>query len=103
MNKFIDLSFLKDIFNFKDSTRSDKAKKNIIILFVLHVFNFFSIMALVPVTIDYLGKVEYGIWLTLASILSWLINLDFGIGNGLRNKLEYILARPMLFLLLEFL
>jgi O-antigen/teichoic acid export membrane protein len=49
-------------------------------------------MALVPVTIDYLGKVEYGIWLTLASILSWLINLDFGIGNGLRNKLAEALA-----------
>lgn len=59
---------------------------------MLHFFNFFSIMALVPVTIDYLGKVEYGIWLTLASILSWLINLDFGIGNGLRNKLSEALA-----------
>ena len=49
-------------------------------------------MALVPVAIDYLGKIEYGIWLTLASILSWLINLDFGIGNGLRNKLSEALA-----------
>lgn len=49
-------------------------------------------MALVPVSIKYLGNVEYGIWLTLASILSWLINLDFGIGNGLRNKLAEALA-----------
>jgi O-antigen/teichoic acid export membrane protein len=49
-------------------------------------------MALVPVSIAYLGNVEYGIWLTLASILSWLINLDFGIGNGLRNKLAESLA-----------
>ncbi|HCY74351.1 MAG TPA: hypothetical protein DHV28_00385 [Ignavibacteriales bacterium] len=79
--------YLKDLFKFKDSSRSDLAKKNIIILFVLHVFNFFSIMALVPVTLDYLGNKDYGIWLTLASMLSWLINLDFGIGNGLRNKL----------------
>lgn len=78
---------LNELFNFKDSSRSDLAKKNIIILFVLHVFNFFSIMALVPVTLDYLGNKDYGIWLTLASMLSWLINLDFGIGNGLRNKL----------------
>ncbi|MDP2362735.1 MAG: MATE family efflux transporter [Ignavibacteria bacterium] len=81
-----------ELFNLKNSSRSEKAKKNIIILFMLHFFNFFSIMALVPVTIDYLGKVEYGIWLTLASILSWLINLDFGIGNGLRNKLAEALA-----------
>lgn len=81
-----------ELFKFKDSSRSDKAKKNIIILFVLHVFNFVSIMALVPVTLNYLGKEDYGIWLTLASILSWLINLDFGIGNGLRNKLAEALA-----------
>lgn len=49
-------------------------------------------MAIVPVTLNYLGKTEYGIWLTLASILSWLINLDFGLGNGLRNKLAESLA-----------
>lgn len=49
-------------------------------------------MAVVPVTLNYLGKTEYGIWLTLASILSWLINLDFGLGNGLRNKLAEALA-----------
>lgn len=49
-------------------------------------------MAIVPVTLNYLGKIEYGIWLTLASILSWLINLDFGLGNGLRNKLAEALA-----------
>ncbi|HQF41474.1 MAG TPA: oligosaccharide flippase family protein [Ignavibacteriaceae bacterium] len=83
---------ISELFSFKNSSRSEKAKKNIIILFILQVFNFFSIMALVPVSINYLGKVEYGIWLTLASILSWLINLDFGIGNGLRNKLAESLA-----------
>jgi O-antigen/teichoic acid export membrane protein len=49
-------------------------------------------MAIVPVTLNYLGKTEYGIWLTLASILNWLINLDFGLGNGLRNKLAEALA-----------
>ncbi len=49
-------------------------------------------MAIVPVALNYLGKAEYGIWLTLASILSWLINLDFGLGNGLRNKLAEAIA-----------
>lgn len=47
---------------------------------------------IVPVSINYLGSIDYGIWLTFASILSWLINLDFGIGNGLRNKLTEALA-----------
>lgn len=92
MKKFIDLNFLKNPLDFKNSSRSDKAKKNITILFFLHVLNFFSIMAVVPISINYLGKTDYGIWLTLASILSWVINLDFGIGNGLRNKLAEALA-----------
>ena len=81
-----------ELFSFKNDSRSEKAKKNIVILFLLQVFNFFSLMAIVPVTLNYLGKTEYGIWLTLASILSWLINLDFGLGNGLRNKLAEALA-----------
>ncbi|HEX9250885.1 MAG TPA: MATE family efflux transporter [Ignavibacteriaceae bacterium] len=81
-----------ELFSFKNSSRTEKAKKNIVLLFILQVFNFFSLMAIVPVTLNYLGKTEYGIWLTLASILSWLINLDFGLGNGLRNKLAEALA-----------
>lgn len=92
MTKYFDRSLIRGLFNFKNSSRSEKAKKNIVILFLLQTFNFFSLMAIVPVTLNYLGKTEYGIWLTLASILSWLINLDFGLGNGLRNKLAEALA-----------
>lgn len=83
---------LSELFSSKDSSRSQRAQKNILILFVIQVFNFFTLMAMVPVSISYLGSIDYGIWLTLASILSWLINLDFGIGNGLRNKLTEALA-----------
>lgn len=83
---------LKELLSFKDSSRSDKAKKNIILLFILNLFNFVAIMALVPASINYLGKTEYGIWLTLHSILMWLVNLDFGLGNGLRNKLAEAFA-----------
>ena len=92
MPKYLSAGFFKELFQFKNSSRSEKAKKNIVLLFILQVFNFFSLMAIVPVTLNYLGKTEYGIWLTLASILSWLINLDFGLGNGLRNKLAEALA-----------
>ena len=50
-------------------------------------------MALVPITIKYLGENQYGIWLTLSSVFMWLGNLDFGIGNGLRNKLAESFAK----------
>jgi O-antigen/teichoic acid export membrane protein len=82
----------KSLFRFKDDSRSLKTKKNIILLIILNGFNFISVLLLVPLTLDYLGAEQYGIWLTLSSILLWLSYLDFGIGNGLRNKLAVALA-----------
>lgn len=47
-------------------------------------------------TLDYLNEYEYGIWLTLSSILSWIYLMDIGLGNGLRNKLTEALANKNL-------
>lgn len=41
---------------------------------------------LVPLSISYIGSENYGVWLTLYSMLSWFGLLDIGLGNGLRNK-----------------
>lgn len=41
---------------------------------------------LVPLTIDYLGTENYGVWLTLSSFIIWFSFFDIGLGNGLRNK-----------------
>lgn len=43
-------------------------------------------MLIVPLTINYVSKYEYGIWLTISSLVAWLSFFDLGIGNGLRNK-----------------
>ncbi len=77
----------------ENSSRSLKAKKNILFLFIINGFNFLFNLLLVRLTLDYLGKTEYGIWLTLSSILTWFNYLDFGLGNGLRNKLAEALAK----------
>ena len=80
-------------FNLENSSRSIKAKKNIFFLFIFNGFNFLFNLLLVRLTLDYLGKTEYGVWLTLSSILTWFNYLDFGLGNGLRNKLAEAFAK----------
>lgn len=47
----------------------------------------------VPLMIRYLGQEQYGAWSTLLFIMSWVVFLDLGIGNGLRNKLAESLAK----------
>jgi len=37
-------------------------------------------------TIGFVGTVQYGIWITLASFTAWISFFDIGLGNGLRNK-----------------
>lgn len=41
---------------------------------------------LVPLSLKFLSKEEYGIWLTLNAFISWFSFFDFGLGYGLRNK-----------------
>lgn len=43
-------------------------------------------LLLVPVTIGYLNTTNYGVWLTISSLIGWFSIFDIGIGNGLRNK-----------------
>jgi O-antigen/teichoic acid export membrane protein len=45
-------------------------------------------LLLVPLTLNYVTPAEYGMWLTISSIVSWLSFFDIGLGNGLRNKLS---------------
>ncbi len=43
----------------------------------------------VPLTIHYLGPEQYGVWLTISSLLVWLALTDFGLaGNALINVLS---------------
>lgn len=66
--------------------RSIQAKKQIVFSFGLKGISILINLAYVPLLIDYLGSEEYGIWLTLTSIVSWFTFFDIGLGNGLRNN-----------------
>lgn len=41
----------------------------------------------VPLTINYLGKEQFGLWMVVSSLVVWLQLTDFGITNGLVNAL----------------
>ena len=73
--------------------RSVKAKKNILVSAVIKAADAGTNLLLVPITLGYLNSYEYGVWLVLSSILSWINTFDIGLGNGLRNKLSEALAK----------
>jgi O-antigen/teichoic acid export membrane protein len=42
----------------------------------------------VPLTIHYLGKERFGLWMTISSVLAMAAFADFGIGNGILNSVS---------------
>lgn len=50
------------------------------------IIAFISLIS-VPLTINYLGKEAFGLWMVVSSLVVWLQLTDFGIGNGLVNAL----------------
>lgn len=77
----------------KGEKRTVKAKKNILASFLIKGIDALVYLLLVPVTLGYLNPYEYGIWLTLNSILMWINSFDIGLGNGMRNKLAESIAK----------
>jgi O-antigen/teichoic acid export membrane protein len=47
----------------------------------------------VPLTVGYLGKQQYGLWMAIGSLLTWAILADFGLARGLQNHLSEAYGR----------
>lgn len=65
----------------------DKYQMNIILNYI---FKFTAIvlgLISLRINLDFLGNDLYGLWVTIASVISWMSSGDFGISNGLRNEL----------------
>ncbi|MQY78288.1 MAG: oligosaccharide flippase family protein [Bacteroidetes bacterium] len=73
-------------------TRTKVIKRHISLTFVYKVLAIGLSYFLVPLTINYLDIEQYGIWMTLLSVMSWVVFFDIGLGNGLRNKLTEALS-----------
>lgn len=73
--------------------RSIKTKKNILTSILIKCVSIAISFILIPLALNYLNPVKYGIWLTLTSVIGWFAFFDLGLGNGLRNKLAEALAK----------
>lgn len=79
------INLLTDRFS-NSSGRSKEAMKNIITSTIARGVSMICSMLLIPITINYVNPTRYGIWLTMYSIIGWILLFDFGVGNGLRNR-----------------
>lgn len=66
---------------------NDEYWRNIILNYVFKFAALFLGLFTVNINIGYLGNALYGLWVTIASIVSWMSSGDFGVANGLRNEL----------------
>lgn len=76
----------------KEDSRSRHILKNVFLSVLIKGGSIVVGLLLMPLTIDYISPVQYGIWLTVSSLVSWMSFFDVGMGNGLRNRLTSALA-----------
>lgn len=74
------------------SQRSKLLYKNIIASIAIKGYAAIISLMLVPLTLNCLGTLKNGVWLTISSILLWIDQMDIGLGNGLRNRLAIHIA-----------
>ena len=84
------------------SLRSSNVNKQIGLSFVFKIAAIACNFLLVPITLKYLGQEQYGVWMTVLSILSWISFFDLGLGNGMRNKVSEALAKNEMVILREY-
>lgn len=70
-----------------------RLKKSIAINIAMKPIGMVVSLLYVPLLLKYLGSEQYGIWVTILSIINWINYFDIGIGNGLRNMLTEELAQ----------
>lgn len=66
--------------------RSIEAKKHVLGSLVIKVLSIAISLVMVPITIHYINPTQYGIWLTLSSMVAWISFFDIGFTQGLRNR-----------------
>ena len=83
----------KLLFRFLDADkRKVLIRKNIIGSIALKTVSLFSDFLIVPLSLAFLTETNYGIWITINSVVNWFNLFDVGISHGFRNKLAIALS-----------
>lgn len=66
--------------------------KNVSLGVFYKIINMGIVFTTIPLLLNYLEKEQYGIWVTLFSLVNIVFFMDAGIGNGLKTKLSEALS-----------
>lgn len=73
--------------------RNRMLRNNILFSGALKVVSLCTSFLIVPVTLHFLDKEPYGIWMTISSMAFWIFTFDVGLGNGMRNYLSTAISK----------
>ena len=83
---------IKDKFQKTDGRSKKMYKNTAAMMFIKGASIMISLMS-APIMLHHVNRADYGVLLTLTSIVSWVGMMDVGLGNGLRNTLPEMLAK----------
>jgi len=69
--------------------RAQRARLTAVTAALARIVQVSTSLVTIPLTIHYLGTEQFGIWVTISSLLAMATFADFGIGNGVLNIVAY--------------
>lgn len=78
----------------KPQTERDAViRKNVVGSLIFQFFSNVLGLLVVPLSLSYLSTEKYGIWINASVMVTWLQNMNLGMGFGMQNKVAEALAK----------
>ena len=88
------MNFFKSLSQKISDPNTKSVVSNIVLSFGVKGLSIFVTLFTTPAYIRYFNNDEVlGVWFTVLSVLTWVLNCDFGVGHGLRNKLAELFTK----------
>lgn len=84
---------INKVFNLITEAKTNPLKRSVLINLAMKPLGLVISLFYTPMLFRYLTLEQYGIWVTIMSILNWINYFDVGIGNGFRNVLTEDIAK----------